>query len=287
MSDNNYQTYIADELNSIWSSMLKFKLAQKSHDRDIDEKLRDDLRDLQYTTENLIGEMRAEKSRGLAVPGDNPVSLRHDIRQTLGEIIRCSGDLIEDIVWQKRDDLDEVHMPVMARWSELMRKAENLARVLRLNAVECTEMVEARDMASSAKQQQHTPENRDASENDEQQAPAIGKAGITWQDAMKLAEKHVRAHGGAFPSVKRLAEIVGCSRPTMDKAIDKSSFLRAKKAEAQNRKSVRTVALSDPAIEEASEAQYDANELANLIDEQKIDMAQEERQAQAARKRRS
>ena len=35
-------------------------------------------------------------------------------------------------------------------------------------------------------------------------------------------EDHVKAHNGVMPSVKFMAEIVGCSRPTIDKAIGTS-----------------------------------------------------------------
>jgi len=111
-------------------------------------------------------------------------------------------------------------------------------------------------------------------------SPAIGKAGMAWQDAMKRAEEHVRAHGGAFPSVKRLAEIVGCSRPTIDKAIQKSAYLKARRAEAKSKQSGRTVAMSEPAIEEASERQCD--NLTDLIAEQEAENARDERQAKAA-----
>jgi len=52
----------------------------------------------------------------------------------------------------------------------------------------------------------------------------IPRGSMRWQEAQIQAEKHVRAHEGAFPSVKRLAEIVGCSRPTMDKAIKAGSI---------------------------------------------------------------
>ncbi len=110
-------------------------------------------------------------------------------------------------------------------------------------------------------------------------------AGMTWQDARKRAEKHVKDHDGAFPRVMQLAKIIGCSRRTIDKAVKNSAYLKARKAEAQSKQSGRTVPLSDNAIEEASQRQHD--ELADLIAEQKSDMMQEIRQAQTAKKRRS
>ena len=44
--------------------------------------------------------------------------------------------------------------------------------------------------------------------------------GMSWQRAKEKAEEHIRAHQGAFPSVKRLAESVGCSRATIEKAVE-------------------------------------------------------------------
>jgi len=110
--------------------------------------------------------------------------------------------------------------------------------------------------------------------------------GITWQEAQQAAESHVKAHGGAFPSIKRLAEIVRCSRPTMDKAVKASKYLKARRAESQAAKAGRAEPLTDAAIdqtEQQTEAQPD--ELAELIDEQRADERQEERQGQAAKRR--
>jgi hypothetical protein len=116
------------------------------------------------------------------------------------------------------------------------------------------------------------------------QAAAIGADGMRWQDARKLAEDHVRAHGGVFPSVKLLAEIVGCSRRTIDKAILKSSYLKARKAEAQSKHSGRTVALTDSAIEEVSERQN--NQLEALTAEQNAELVREQRQGIVAKRHR-
>lgn len=111
----------------------------------------------------------------------------------------------------------------------------------------------------------------------------LGRGGISWQDALERAEKHVKDHDGALPSVKKLAEITGCSRRTMDKAISRSRYLQARKREAEAKRSGRTVPLSDAALEEAS--QREENELAGLIAEQEADQAREQRQQLAARRR--
>ncbi len=116
-------------------------------------------------------------------------------------------------------------------------------------------------------------------------ATGVGNGGMSWQDAKKRAEEHVKAHDGSFPSVKRLAEIVGCSRPTMDKAISNSTYLKARKAEAQNSRPGRHVPLSDAVIEEASERKH--NELKKLVDQQNAEKLRDERQALAAKNRRS
>jgi len=110
-------------------------------------------------------------------------------------------------------------------------------------------------------------------------------SGMSWQDALKRAEEHVKAHDGALPSVKRLAEIVGCSRPTMDKAISNSTYLKARKAEKSQ--PARTQPLNDISIEQASEQAWRDAELAKLVEEQKADQARDDRQEKAAKKRRT
>lgn len=125
-------------------------------------------------------------------------------------------------------------------------------------------------------------------------APQIAQGGMAWQDAMKRAEKHVKAHDGAFPSVKRLAEIVGCSRPTMRKAINNSTYLSAR--EAEKSQSARSEPLTDIAIEQGSEQAWREDaperedqdaELDELIAQQKADQARNDRQEKAAKKGRT
>lgn len=68
--------------------------------------------------------------------------------------------------------------------------------------------------------------------------------GMSWKTAMAKAEAHCARN--PFPGVKALARIVGCSPSTMDKAIDRSSILRAMLVEHKARhKSVSTVTMSE------------------------------------------
>jgi len=113
--------------------------------------------------------------------------------------------------------------------------------------------------------------------------PKIGTGGVAWRDAMELAEKHVKAHNGAFSSIARIAKAVECSRPTIEKAICNSVYLKARRAEKQRKQPARTVALSEAAIEEVSEKRHDA--LTELVAEQQAEQAREERQRQAAKLR--
>ncbi len=55
--------------------------------------------------------------------------------------------------------------------------------------------------------------------------------GMTVDEAMRNAEEHVKAHKGVFPGRNKLAEIIGCSRGTLNKAIANSIYLKARQAE--------------------------------------------------------
>lgn len=80
-------------------------------------------------------------------------------------------------------------------------------------------------------------------------APAAGPAapasGMSWQEAMRLAEAHVKKHDGAFPGRNELARIIGCSRATMTKAIKQSPYLKARAAEAK-KSGIREMQLKAP-----------------------------------------
>lgn len=69
--------------------------------------------------------------------------------------------------------------------------------------------------------------------------------GISWEEAMREAEAHVRKHGGFFPGRNELARLVRCSPSTMAKAIKRSTYLRAR-AEESKKARVREVQLGTP-----------------------------------------
>lgn len=111
-------------------------------------------------------------------------------------------------------------------------------------------------------------------------------SGMKWQDARAKAEAHVREHDGVMPSKKRLAKIVGCSRPTIDKVIRESSYLKARYAESRCRSSIREVSLSNSMIggeglQQSTEPQPD--ELPRLIAEQEADERRDRRRGKAAK----
>lgn len=156
-----------------------------------------------------------------------------------------------------------------------------------------------------------------AHDDDRANAPRAPQAGsMSWQDAMRLAEEHVRKHGGFFPGRNELASIVGCSPATMTKVLKNSPYLKARRAEAVQSGTVREVQPSgdldkrvveskgepetaDQPAEEGEPAQpvdaYHAGgddapqdaeaALAKLIADQHSDRMREERQRKAAKKR--
>lgn len=107
-----------------------------------------------------------------------------------------------------------------------------------------------------------------------------GIPGMTWKDAQKAAELHVKRHYNVFPGVNALAKIVGCAPATMSKAIKKSSYLNARYAEhkAKDRKA-KEVPLAQEILE-STPSQIDSQdmELTTLIAEQHADQAREANQ---------
>jgi hypothetical protein len=110
------------------------------------------------------------------------------------------------------------------------------------------------------------------------QRKSVG-SGMKVEDAIPLLEAHVKAHGGAYPSYSKLAEIIGCSRSTVRKATAKSSYLKARKAEAAapRIKIPREVQLGI-SLDEIEPAYSGEAELELLISEQATDRNREERQ---------
>jgi hypothetical protein len=136
---------------------------------------------------------------------------------------------------------------------------------------------------------------------------------MTWQEAMSLAEAHVKKHGGFFPGRNELARIVGCGWSTMTKAIERSAYLKARRKEAEKAKKAREVGSSEThgetlaearAAQEAVDARIDAGEpldayhagdedtpgdrdeiIAKLAAEQRAERLREDRQHKVAKKR--
>lgn len=136
---------------------------------------------------------------------------------------------------------------------------------------------------------------------------------MTWQEAMSLAEAHVKKHGGFFPGRNELARIVGCGSSTMTKAIERSGYLKARRKEAEKAKKAREVGSSEThgetfaearAAQEAVDARIDAGEpldtyhsgdedtpgdrdeiIAKLAAEQRAERLREDRQHKVAKKR--
>ena len=136
---------------------------------------------------------------------------------------------------------------------------------------------------------------------------------MTWQEAMSLAEAHVKKHSGFFPGRNELARIVGCGSSTMTKAIERSGYLKARRKEAEKAKKAREVGSSEThgetlaearAAQETVDARIDAGEpldafhagdedtpgdrdeiIAKLAAEQRAERLREDRQHKVAKKR--
>ncbi|MCC6229194.1 MAG: hypothetical protein IT432_08220 [Phycisphaerales bacterium] len=145
-------------------------------------------------------------------------------------------------------------------------------------------------------------------------APQAGS--MSWQDAMRHAEEHVKKHGGFFPGRNELASIVGCSPATMTKVLKHSPYLKARRAESAGAAKGKEVGSSDnlgntqadaKSAREALDDRIDAGEthppvdayhagddeapadrdetIANLIAEQQAERTREERQRRSGKKR--
>jgi len=104
-------------------------------------------------------------------------------------------------------------------------------------------------------------------------------AGMSVAKVIALAEQHVKDHNGSFPGRNKLAKCIGCSPDTMSKAIARSPYLNARKAEHEankkgsNRERQVTGSLDDFAAARPSEdeqASRDA-ELDRLMKEQRAE----------------
>ena len=111
---------------------------------------------------------------------------------------------------------------------------------------------------------------------------SIGQHGMSWQKAKKLAEAYVKARKGVYPGFNVLANKIGCGKGTMEKAIQNSTYLTARRAEHNARKRrPREVPLSDARLEQTPASGETVDSLAA---EQEADRRREERQYRAARR---
>ena len=126
--------------------------------------------------------------------------------------------------------------------------------------------------------------------------PQPGK-GMPIDEVIQLAEAHVRKHDGAFPGRNKLAEFIGCAPSSVTKAVKRSTYLKARKAEHEaSKKSGREVHVSGsmdqfaggtaPEPPEPDEPDDGEAELQQLIAEQRADQMREERQRRAAKRQR-
>ena len=116
--------------------------------------------------------------------------------------------------------------------------------------------------------------------------------GMPIEKVIKLAEAHVKAHRGVYPGRNKLAKIIGCSTYSITKAIKRSVYLKARKAEhdAAKRGTNRERQSSQPLDELTYDKDWKTGDddrdatLDKLISEQNADMRREETQRKRARR---
>ena len=118
-------------------------------------------------------------------------------------------------------------------------------------------------------------------------------SGMPIEEVIAKAEAHVKAHRGVFPGRNKLANIVGCSPSSITKAVTRSVYLKARKAEyeATKRGSSPERQSSQPLEDLASNKDWKKSEadrdeaLEALIEDQDADRKREESQRTRARRR--
>lgn len=100
---------------------------------------------------------------------------------------------------------------------------------------------------------------------DDEPAGKVG-VGISWREAKTAGEKHVKARDGTFPGVRALAKACRCSYPTMKKAVERSPYLKARRAEYEAQRPRKAREISG------------GGELERLIAEQEAEKDREGRQ---------
>jgi hypothetical protein len=117
--------------------------------------------------------------------------------------------------------------------------------------------------------------------------------GMSIEVVIEKAEAHVKRNNGVYPGRNRLATIVGCAPSSITKALKRSPYLRARKAEHEAKRSgcPRTVNMElsmdafEARPESTSESKAKEHELKRLIGEQQADLARDEREGQRFRRR--
>lgn len=104
---------------------------------------------------------------------------------------------------------------------------------------------------------------------------------LNGDELRKLAERYVKTHGGVFPGVRPLARILGCPASSLSNAVKASTYLQARKAEAnRDKKKARIGPLSRIDLDHhKQEREPDPDSrLEDLIAEQEADQRADSRQ---------
>lgn len=122
-------------------------------------------------------------------------------------------------------------------------------------------------------------------------AGGIG-GGMSAEQARTEAERMVRANAGKWPGLNNLARRIGCSTATVTKAVENSTYLKARRAEreAGKPKAGRTVSLAYDPKDTTADGPADVaerNELSRLTAEQRAEALRDERQYQKAARSRA
>lgn len=101
------------------------------------------------------------------------------------------------------------------------------------------------------------------------------------------AEEWVKAHGGFFGGLTRLAEDLNCAKSSLSKAIKMSTYLKAREAEHKERRKVgRTQSLDDVTLDNKPQEREENPQsvLNDLIEEQRADDATDNRRKPRTRR---
>lgn len=102
-----------------------------------------------------------------------------------------------------------------------------------------------KDDTNSSRELSDSPQEEPAAVSKEppKKTPGSNISGMLLAEAIPKAEKHVSKHG--FPGISRLAELVGCSKGTLYKAIKSSTELQRAKQQHKKKTSPPTKGLSE------------------------------------------